>query len=236
MVHPDDLDVFGRITGHRTLTPEFEEEYAIWLKMHHRNKRQGGLGDLMIPLLRSLGIMPKSEEIARQKIDWAKVDLGRRVIVNTDTGPREGSYAGLRDFGILAIRYDNDPMLRHANPHQVVFVEDGIQALPVAPPVKERIVEPQTAPTIADEPEEIEAYRPDRDDPDPMAGTKDAPKLENKEWYKRATGSTVYVQAGVDTAEGQLVSVGPEDGKLTVWLEGADEQQVFDEADVYAAD
>lgn len=234
MVHPEDLDAFGRIAGHRTLTPEFEAEYGLWLKMYHRNKGQGGLGHMMIPLMRSMDIGPKAEaERTEGRIDWSKVQPMTRVLVQTDTGPRYGCYVGLRDYGVLAIRYDGDPMIRQAPPINVTLLADEPAPLPPESPVDEpqRFVEGDPSAVVSEE--EIADYDP-AEDTVSEADLPEPPKFEDKEWYTRSPGSRVVVQNGDDTAEGQLVTIGPGDGQITVWLDEEDEQRTFAEVDVFA--
>lgn len=240
MVHPEDLDIFGRITGHRTLTPEFEEEYGLWLKMHHRNKGQGGIGSLMIPLMRSLDIGPKAEpKFTEERINWAAVQPMTRILAHTDTGPKMGRYVGLREYGILAVLYDGDPMVRNIEPTKVKLVtdEEPGTAVPVVEEKEQedeapRIIE-EAPPTPLTEIDELPEFNTAHD-PDPT-GEVEPPKLDSAEWYRRAIGSPVLVQLKDDTAEGALVKIGPGDNELTVWLDGADEPEVFSETDVLAA-
>lgn len=235
MVHPDDLDAFGRITGDRTLTPEFEAEYGIWLKMHHRNNGQRGLGSLMIPLMRHMGIGPKADPLRTEdRINWAAIQPMTRVLAQTDTGPKMGHYVGLREYGILAVLYDGDPVVRQIEPFKLSLVAPDAEVDVVTPPPAEpeRHFPEAGPPSPLTEVDEIPDFIPEVHDPPKPDGTAEPPKLENKEFYKTPTGSTVYVQNGPDTAEGKLVQIGPGDGEVTVWLEDGDEPQVFSEMDV----
>jgi hypothetical protein len=231
--HPDDLAAFNRITGHSRVTDEVKETYALWKLAHDRNKGQGPLGMMMIPMLMSLGIHPPAEPArVGGKVDWTTVSVGHRVGVTTETGMKFGSFMGMRDYCLVAVKVDGDPMIRTYPPVKVALFAGTHAYDPTTPvPVPEERRDPRPPVAEVEEDHDLPTYRPEMDVPK----EKDPPKLENKEWYALGAGTPLLVQTDDDLQPAKLVKVGPGDGELTVWVDGADAPSTILEAAVVGA-
>jgi hypothetical protein len=218
MIHPNDLDAFTRITKHGALTPEFEQTYMLWHAAQQRNNISGPLGPLMVPLLASLGMLPAPEIPKIEKVrDWTDIKLGSRVMVNDDPAPAPGTYLGLGSFGILHIRLDGNPMIREFPPHQVTLLpeEFAVEYIPEHPGVPDAQYAPDEHDGEFHNDEEFPTYHNGMDEP-----AKEPPKVDKK-WLDMESGSPVKVKNGHKKQKpAEFVRIGPEDGQITVYLDG----------------
>lgn len=209
--HPDDLAAFNRITGHSRIPDAVKEAYADWKLAYDRNKGQGPLGMFMVPLLMSLGIKPVPTTASPGgKVDWTTVPVGTRVVAMTETGPKFGEFMGMRDYSLLSIKVDGDPMRRMYPPVIVSIMGEANVPLPAPPATPEAVDEHE---------DDLPAYKSEMDAPE----LKEPPKMASKEWFGLPTGTPLLIQTEDDLQAAKLVKVGPGDGELTVWVDGADD-------------
>lgn len=140
MVHPDDIDLYRRMTGDPSVPQKVAIEYEQWLKLKHLAGSGGALGVIMmVALLRHLGITPRRhEEVqpAPASVDWSRVQNDTPLVVEVPAGESEndeplsfvGGYRGMIDAGLMSVFHPEQnkclPVLaRHARLATAVFGE-----------------------------------------------------------------------------------------------------------------
>lgn len=239
MVHPDDLKALKVLTRHCGLPEGFEREYAQWLRMYHTAKGQGALGALMVPLLRSLGVTLPDVQRTEDRVDWRKIKAGTRVQIRTDARELTGTFSNVSAYEQLGVFVDGDPYKR-------VFARSLVTLLPTPEP--EFVYE---EPELARQPEPLEEVPYSNETPelpDHQAVQAEAeqnadspetapapPKMRSDHWMNVNRGARVLVEHDNDIADAAFVSLGPGDGEVTLWVDGAEDATVVKEEAVTVA-
>lgn len=210
MIHPQDFADFQAMSGNRPLPAGFEQEYEKWLRMQHRRKQGGPLGALMVPLCRQFNVEPPDNVITDGRhVDWRNVKRGQRVIVAIKEGEQTrnvgGVFRSMGDHGTVCVVVDGDTWVREYPPFTVTLDFD------VPPDVKLSTLELGNIPQF---------------DVDPgISGeggvaTKAAPAIKNPRLRNLLAGSKLLVELADDTVEATFVELGPNDGEITVTIDG----------------
>jgi len=211
MILENDRAVLVQLLCVDEIPAALEAEYEIWQSMWHRTGGTGDMGPmLLIPLLRSLRMGKAKAEQPQGKIDWTLYPQDGTVRVEARYMGQwmPGKFIGFVEHGILALRLDDDPMVRECRPDMVrLSVDQSPRATDdeVSPAAK--LLDVPIAPESVPD-EVLEDDMPDTD-VEPDIGALPA-------------GAEVYVEDGPDTLDAELVGPADEPGMFKVKVDGVE--------------
>jgi hypothetical protein len=224
VIHAEDRDSLLRILGCNEVAPALEKEYELRLRMFHSDGNSGPLRTVaLIDLVRSLGLAPPHAPKSEERIDWRQYpqDGSVRVEARFFGGWMPGAFIGFVHNGTLAIRIDDDPMIRECRPDMVRLateidtVSQHLEPVPAAPPA----VEQEEAFSLDDEDGDEADTEPDEETPPEPPKAKPLKRPLAVDWSKVQMGAPVLVEADGDVLDGFFDGFG-EMGSLRVSVAG----------------
>lgn len=221
MIHPQDFADYQAMTGNAPIPDGFEREYVKWLRMQHRRKRSGPLGDLLVPLCRQFGLEPPDGLVTDgRSVDWRNVRRGQRLVVTIDRGDEVkenvgGEFRGLGAHNTVSVVLDGDTWVREFPPHSVTL-DYGIPAdVKLPKKVEEQVLDAErekvSAPSFVIDEELAPAV---------STAVKAQPTVKNRRFLSLLAGTRLNVAINDDFQDATFVEVGPNDYEITVSIEG----------------
>ena len=227
MLTVQDEQLLGRLLG-GNIPDEVRRECAIRTRMFHSSGHSGPMGALgLIDAIRSLGYGPPEPVAVPVKVNWREYpqDGSTKVEAKFFGQWMRGAFLGFVEAGTLAVRMDDDGIVRECRPDMVRLAEvdeppeEGPDARielldvvelddPVVAPVEETVElveEADTAEETVDEPV-VE------DDPPPVEQLA-VPKVDPQ------PGDLVWVEEDDDVKDA-IFSAHDEDGAILAMVEG----------------
>lgn len=205
MIHPDDEQMLHRLLGSdpsngQSIPAVVAAECELWAKMTHRCGASGAIGyQLLIPMVRHLGLGPPQVAEKQPDVDWHKTPAGTRIEAHYLGGWQSGVFHGLAPHGALAIRLDCDSgeirewmprIVRLAKtPEEVCDTLSQTVAEVTTPAAKTAVEEPSTEAV-----EETIPVHPTITDP--------------LKWLQANKGDAVYAQREGEYVDAKFVKVG----------------------------
>lgn len=224
MIHPQDEQSLLRMLGTGPFPVPLMEEYEFRLSLFHRDGHSGPLGSIgLIDLVRSmrLGVRPAAKTDVR--VNWRDLpqDGTTRVEARFFGAWQPGVFLGFVEAGTLAVRLDEDPIVRECRGDMVRLV--GVrepQAKLEEPDARASLLEN----TGGDE-KPVEANAAGRGDTvSPVPAKEAAAEVAEEEpdmdapprdWATVPAGARVWVEHDGDYRDATFVSQAP-DGELVV--------------------
>jgi len=232
LIHPNDEPVLLAITGQSRVSEEIAAEYEIRIGMYHRAGGSGHLGVIgLIDLVRSVGITPIPIIERPKKVDWRKYPQNgsTRVEARFFGTWQPGAFLGFVEAGTLAVRLDDDVVVKECRSDMVRLAQDQSPRRPVVEPERDTVSRSEDKPEyiplekmrsllgskIIDEPSEPDDGPEEADQPDVDINS-------------ISPGSRLWVALDGDVKGGTLISSDGDmvevnlDGETKTQLVGAD--------------
>lgn len=109
LIHPLDQEILSKMLGQAVLPDSVVSEYVEWQALFHRGQ-SGPLGALtLVAMLRQLGIQAPKKKVVRKPVDWSKVPLGTKIVVEGEEDRLVGTYTGMVAGGTIGVQFEGDP-------------------------------------------------------------------------------------------------------------------------------
>lgn len=122
MIHLEDRDSLCKMLGYDEIPEPIEKEVALRTQLYHCCGGSGPLGVLaLISLIRDMKLAPAIQAARPDRIDWEQYDQNFTVRVEARFFGEwmPGLFGGFVENGTLAVRLDDDPMIRECRPEMV---------------------------------------------------------------------------------------------------------------------
>lgn len=116
-----DREILLKLCG-GSVSTVIEAEYAAWASLYHGAGQTGDLGlQFLIPMLRSMDVCLDSHEANPEPVVWRNMlqDGSTRVEAQLNGTWKPGAFVGFSEGGMLAVKLDNDEMVREVRPDVV---------------------------------------------------------------------------------------------------------------------
>lgn len=124
MYHVHDAERIANMLGVTDPPEELEQEYERWLVLCHRSGKSGPLGSELLTVLLAINGYhpPDMEDQSKSGVNWRKVPIGQAVFVYDNGVKVCGQFAGIVGAGTLAVKIDDDPLIREFRASDVSIV------------------------------------------------------------------------------------------------------------------
>lgn len=217
MIHPEDEQYLLAMLGGALVPEDVRQEYELRVAMFHR-AGTGPLGPIgLVDLLRSLGHKPANMPEEVQNVEWRDYpqDGSVRVEARFFGSWVPGVFLGFVEAGTLAVRLDDDDMVKECRRDMVRLAPKDVPPPPERPPRADLLDDTQELPAVKDQ-------VPDEPDDGP-----DGADYVPIDWSKVDAGAVVWVQPSPeeDILDGEFVSA--EEGRIRVKLDGEEDTKEF---------
>jgi hypothetical protein len=225
------------MSGGQQIPDGFEAVYMKWLRMQHRRKKGGPLGDLMVPLCHLFNIGPPDEvTLSNGQVNWRQVQKGHRVRVKMEGGGvAKGEYRDIGANNAVVVRIDGKPWVLEFPPYAVsldqvlpsdLSLNESQRAAYAAVPELEAKLAAEAA-----EPEVhfVPAFTVVAEEPEPLPEPEPyvEPRLRDERWYGLEPGARIVVERDGDLPDAKFVKV--KDGQIIAVVEGEEDADIFAE-------
>lgn len=153
-VHVDDARSIRAIVSldeNDPIPDEIVNEYSQWMEMSGLAGFTGSLGNLVVPMLRYLGMSVDIRVDQNDRIDWPSIEFGSTVRARSGNRAAYGEYIGIGRFGGVLVRIDGNPMIEEFNAFEVELLDEDDIALAnmemIALEAREKTEKPDSKPT-----------------------------------------------------------------------------------------
>lgn len=126
-IHQDDYEAVINLSTMTAVTDEFQAKYSAWLHAFHSRGNSGPLGDLLIPLLDSLGVLrePPTQDVDTSDVNWRDLPTDGTVRIEVDMygAWQPGTFYGVSEAGILICLLDDEDERKEYHTHAVKLGE-----------------------------------------------------------------------------------------------------------------
>jgi hypothetical protein len=207
-----DEECLRRLLRTDSLPVSLIEEVELRTQMFHRSGGSGPIGPLAcIDAIRFLGMKPTLDVVAAEQVDWRKVPMNGTVRVEAKFFGQwmPGVFRGFSDAGKLAIKMDDDEVVRECRKDMVrLRVEESPKSVDELDArgklIMKQLESVEEAPVATQE--------------EPEQGEVQAPNLLPFNWDAAKKGDEVWVEVDGEMYTGKFVS--HDDGLATVRLNG----------------
>lgn len=230
MLTVQDEQLLGRLLG-GNIPDEVRRECAIRTRMFHSSGHSGPMGALgLIDAIRSLGYGPDEPVVMPAKVNWREYpqDGSTKVEAKFFGQWMRGAFLGFVEAGTLAVRLEDDGIVRECRPDMVRLAEvreepeegpdariELLDVVELDEPVEVPVEEPdQQAEEPIEEPMDSEPAAEESDEPEPPAVEQLAvPKVDPQ------PGDLVWVEEDDDVKDA-IFSAHDEDGAILAIVKG----------------
>lgn len=117
-LHPDDFDMFQRLTGQKTPSPEFEADADALRRTYARGGRTGPLGiENLGHLILLHNLCPPEDFQSEVVTDWREIERGTKIIFTRRDGAKfRGEFLKNNNHGQNEVILAGEQMVREVAP------------------------------------------------------------------------------------------------------------------------